>query len=163
MSIFKNKHMLLATLMAPVLGLVAYFGMGALVGEKPHVAESGQSYLLIEKPNCRYASGVCGLKNVDFELTLTYEWLENGDLSLMLKSENPLDGVLLALVENEADENQPVDMQSMGIDGMNWSLTLARPDPERHRLALVASTNQTLYYGDVALAFTLKEVEYGNQ
>jgi hypothetical protein len=163
MSIFKNKHMLVATLMAPILGLVAYFGIGALLGEKPHVAESGQSYLLMEKPNCRYASGVCGLKNVDFELTLTYEWLENGDLSLMLKSENPLDGVLLALVENEADENQPVNMQPAGSDGMNWSLTLDHPDPERHRLALVASNNQTLYYGDVALTFTLKEIEYGNQ
>jgi len=163
MSIFKNKHMLIATLMAPVLGLVAYFGIGALLGEKPHVAESGQSYLLMEKPNCRYPSGVCGLKNVDFELTLTYEWLDNGDLSLKLESENPLDGVLLALVENEADEDQPVEMQSQGSDGLHWALPLARPNPEHHRLHLVASSNQTLYYGDVALKFTLKEIEYGNQ
>ena len=81
----------------------------------------------------------------------------------MMKSENPLDGVLLALVENEADDNQPVNMQSVGSDGMEWSLTLVRPDPERHRLHLVASTNQTLYYGDAALTFTLKEIEYGNQ
>ena len=147
--------------MAPVLGLLVYFGLGALLGEKPQVAEAGQSYQLISRSNCRYASGSCGLKNVDFELTLTYEWLENGDMLLMLESENPLDGVMLELVKNDTDENQPVAMRSIGNDGLNWSMNLAQPDPERHRLHLVASSGQTLYYGDAALKFTLKENDDG--
>ena len=53
MIVWKNKHVLIATLMAPVLALIAYFGVNALVGEKPHAAEAGQSYVLVEKPNCR--------------------------------------------------------------------------------------------------------------
>lgn len=154
---FKNKHLLIATLMAPVLGLIGWFGINALVGEKPHVAESGQSYLLVEKPNCRYASGVCGLKNLDFELVLGYEQLENGRMLLKLESENPLDGVMLALAENGADEEPPAEMRAIGNDGLIWALEVKQLDPSRHRLHLVASSNQTLYYGDVATKFTLTE------
>jgi len=157
MSFWKDKHVLIATLTAPVLGLLSYYGVSALVGEKPHTAEPGQSYQLVEKPNCRYTSGACGLKNVDFELTLGYEWLGNDDLLLTLKSEHPLDGVMLAMVENESGEQEPEEMRPVSSDGLNWSMNLAQPDPERHRLHLVASSNQTLYFGDVAMTFTLKE------
>lgn len=157
MSSWKNKHLLIATLMAPVLALIAYYGVNALVGEEPQAAEAGKSYLLVEKPNCRHASGNCGLKNGDFELQLSFEWLEDDRLMLKLRSANPLEGVMIAMVENEADEQQPVDMKAMGDDGLIWALDLPVPDPERHRLHLVASSNQALYYGDVATKFTLKE------
>lgn len=157
MSTWKNKHFLMATMMAPVLALIAYFGVNALVGEKPHAAEVGQSYQLVEKPNCRHAGGVCGLKNGDFELTLRFEWLENGRMLLELKSEHSLDGVLLALIEGEADDQQPVEMRPTGSDGLIWSLDIAHPDPERHRLRLVASANRALYFGDVATKFTIIE------
>ena len=154
MSFWKNKHVLAATLAAPVLALIAYFGVGALFGEKPQPAEAGQSYQLVEKPNCRYSSGQCGLKNVDFELTFSFERLGNDRLLLKLKSENPLDGIKLALVHNGIDEDKPRDMQPSGRDGTNWSLDIPLPDPERDRLHLVASSMQTLYFGDVATKFT---------
>ena len=154
---FKNKHLLIATLMAPVLGLIGWFGVNALVGEKPHVAEAGKSYLLVEKPNCRYASGVCGLKNMDFELVLSYEQLENGRMLMKLESENPLDGIMLALAESGTEEEQPTEMRAVGNEGLNWTLEIEQLDPNRHRLHLVASSNQTLYYGDVATKFTLTE------
>ena len=44
MIFWKNKHILIASLTAPVLGLVAYFGTGALLGGKPQPAEAGASY-----------------------------------------------------------------------------------------------------------------------
>lgn len=157
MSFWKNKHVLIATLMAPVLGLISYFGIGALFGEKPLPAEPGQSYQLIEKPNCRYSSGQCGLKNVDFELTISYERLGNDRLLLKLNSENPLDGIKLAYVKNGINEEMPRDMQPSGKDGLNWSLDIPLPDPERDRLHLVASSMQTLYFGDVATKFTSSE------
>lgn len=157
MSNWNNKHLLVATLMAPILALIAYYGVNYLVGEKPHAAEAGASYLLVEKPNCRYASGNCGLKNGDFELQLNFEWLEDNRMMLKLRSVNVLDGVMIAMVGNEAGEEQPVAMRAMGDDGLVWALDLATPDPERHRLHLVASSNQALYYGDVATKFTLKE------
>ena len=146
--------------MAPVLALIAYFGVNALVGEMPHAAEAGQSYQLVEKPNCRHSGGICGLKNGDFELSLSFEWVGDKRMLLKLESVHPLDGVLMALVKSEADEQQPVEMRPTGSDGLKWSLDMVRPDPEHHRLRLVASANQALYFGDVALKFTVIESAY---
>jgi hypothetical protein len=157
MSAWKNKHIVIATLMAPVLALVAYFGIGAILGEDPIPAEAGQSYQLLEKPNCRYASGLCGLKNGDFELDLSFEMLDIERMLLKLESVHPLDGVLVALVEDETEEQTPVEMRPVGSDGLTWSLEVGRPDAERHRLHLVASSDQVLYFGDVATKFTLNE------
>ena len=162
MSFWKNKHVLIATLTAPVLALVSYYGIGALFGEKPQPAEAGQSYRLVEKPNCRYSSGLCGLKNVDFELTISFEPLGYDRLLLKLVSETPLDGVKLALVENATDEDKPRDMLATGDNGLDWSLDIQLPDPERDRLHLVASSMQTLYFGDVATKFTSTEPENEN-
>ncbi len=159
MSFWKNKHLMIATLMAPVLGLVSYFGMGFLFGERPQPSEAGKSYKLVEKPNCRYSSGLCGLKNVDFELTLTFERLENGRLLLNLVSENPLDGIKLALIESADDDKEPLDMKPTSGDGLNWSLDIALPDPQNDRLRLVASSREVLYFGDVATKFTAVESE----
>ena len=71
MSTFKNKHLVVAMLVAPILAILAWYAIDVLVGEKPRPAEEGQSYPLAEKPNCRYGSGACGLKNADFELQLS--------------------------------------------------------------------------------------------
>lgn len=161
MSFWKNKHVVVATLAAPVLAIVSYFGVGAIFGEKPIPAEAGQTYQLVEKPNCRYSSGLCGLKNVDFELTISFEPLGNDRLLLNLKSENPLDGVKLALARNNSDETAPRDMRPIGQDGLNWSLEIPVPDPERDRLHLVASSMQILYFGDVATKFTASKTDNG--
>lgn len=150
--------MLLATLMAPVLGVITYIAVGKFVGEQPQAAQSGKSYILVEKPNCRYNSGLCGLKNVDFELTLSFERLQGQRILLKMESEHPLDGVMLAQVVNEGDETQPKPMRSVSPDGLNWSMEISNPDPENQRLHLVASSNETLYLGDVALKFTSNEI-----
>jgi hypothetical protein len=116
--------------------------------------------VLVEKPNCRHSGGICGLKNGDFELTLSFEWLDNGRMLLELESAHALDGVLVALVESEASEDPPVDMRPVGNDGLIWSLDIAHPDPDSHRLRLVASANQALYFGDIAMKFTITESTY---
>ena len=154
MSIFSNKHLVTAAVVAPVLALIAYFGLDAFVGESPHAAVEGQSYSLVEKPNCRYGSGRCGLKNGDFELNLGFEEQGEGQLLLKLESAFPLDGVMIAVVENEDEEGQPKGMQKETDDGLTWSLLVVRPNPDRDRLLLVASASQSLYFGDVATKFT---------
>jgi hypothetical protein len=156
-NILKNKHILTASLVAPILALMSYFAIDFLVGETPHAAEEGRSYQLVEKPNCRYDSGSCGLKNGDFELKLHAENLEGDRLLLVLESAFPLDGVLLGLVENGADEAHPVEMRPAGDDGLSWSLDVARQNPEKDRIHLVASSAGSLYYGDAAMKFTLFE------
>ena len=150
-------------IVAPILAVLAYFGMGLIFGEKPQLAESGQVYKLVEKPNCRYGSGECGLKNVDFELTLTGEPLGGDRYLLNVVSANPLDGIKLALVENEADEDLPVDMRPVGKDGIKWTLAIKRPDPAHDRLHLVAMAGGTLYYADAATSFTVPEAGGGDQ
>lgn len=154
MNFLKNKHMVLASVMAPILGLAAYFAVDAVVREKPQAAKAGQSYNLLEKPNCRRAGGTCGLKNGDFELELGFEILGNDQLLLKLSSLHVLDRVMLAVVENETDEKPPVEMHRAGEDGLSWNLEIARPDPGLHRLRLVATSNQSFYFGDAAMKFT---------
>jgi len=153
MSIFKNKHMMIAVLVAPVLSLIGYFGINKILGEKPQAAEAGKSYQLVEKPNCRYGSGRCGLKNGDFELSLSTKLRTDGQLQLLLESEHPLDGVVVALAEHKGDERLPRDMRPTSDYGLTWTLDIARPDPERDRLHLVASSGGALYFGDTATKF----------
>jgi len=154
---WNNKHLTVAMLMAPILALMAYFGVNFMLGEEPQAAEAGNSYVLVEKPNCRYDSGACGLKNADFELALSYEWIGVDRMLLKLASVHPLEGVLVALVELETEEEHPVEMLPAGPDGLSWSLEMARPDPKNHRLHLVASAAGAFYLGDVATRFTLFE------
>ncbi len=59
---FRNKHLILAFLIAPVLAIIAWFSVDYFVAEKPHSAKPGASYELIAKPNCRRFSRRCDLK-----------------------------------------------------------------------------------------------------
>lgn len=145
----------MATIIAPLLAVISYYAIDFFVGEPAIPAEAGQSYQLVEKPNCRYQSGFCGMKNGDFELNLSPEWVGEDRLKLILRSEFPLQGVLIAVVENEQDESRPSEMLAVSDDGLVWSSTLAGPDPARDRLRLVASSNDSLWYGDVALTFSI--------
>lgn len=153
MNPFKNKHILLATLVAPVLGLLTYYAIDALVGEKPHAAEQGRSYQLVALPNCRRAGALCGLKNGDFALNLRTEPFEGDRLLLSLESVFPLEGVVVSLAEDTAGNTQPLDMRPQGGNGQNWVLVLARPESGRDRLRLVASANQALYFGEFSTTF----------
>lgn len=153
MAAWSNKHVIMAMLVAPVLALIAYFGIGALVGEDPQPAKAGQSYPLAEKPNCRYASGACGLKNAEFELTLSFDRLAGGRLLLKLASVHVLDGVMLAVAETDGTEQPPVAMRPEAGDGRSWSLEIDYPANESQRLHLVATTAGVYYFGDVATKF----------
>jgi hypothetical protein len=157
LSLFRNKHVLTASIVAPLLAVVAYFGTQWLLGEKPHAAEPGQSYPLVEKPNCRRSGGQCGLKNGDFELDIEVEWMSDERLVLNLRSAHPLDGVMVALVESEAAESRPVDMQPEGDDGRTWALAVSGSDVRMARIRLVASANQAFYYSDGSTAFFTRD------
>jgi hypothetical protein len=149
--------LIVALLVAPILAVLAYYALGALVGEQPQPAEEGQSYPLVEKPSCRYASGRCELENGDFELMLVPDGQNASRITLNLTSVFPLDGAMIALVDGSDDDAAPTPMRALGDDGLEWTLDLAQPDPERHRLRLVVSSGGSLYYGDVATAFTGEE------
>jgi len=162
LTFLKNKHTIVAVLVAPVLAILAWYAADVLVGEKPQAAKAGQSYELVEKPGCRWASGSCELKNGDFELALTPEWVGSDRLRLNLESVFPLEGVKLATARNQLEHTRPRDMRLVGNDGRAWTIELASPDPEEDRLRLVAAAGQSLYYGDAALKFAAPAEEADN-
>ena len=151
---FKNRHILIALLIAPVLALIAWFSLDLMMGETPHAAVEGQSYPLVEMPNCRYESGSCKLKNEEFLLEFTPEWQSDGSLSLTLESAVALDGVKISVSADEAGAAEPQDMEQAREDGRLWALTVCCPNPSSDRIRLVASSRGTLYFGDASLSFT---------
>jgi hypothetical protein len=154
MSMLKNKHVVVAALVAPLLALIAYFSIDYLFGEKPHAAVPGQSYPLVETPKCRYASGSCGMKNNEFELQMTFERLGGGLIRLDLSSEYPLEGVAVAVAQSEADDKPPRAMNPEDDSGRTWSAELSVQDPERDRIRLAATAAGVHYFGDVSTRFT---------
>jgi hypothetical protein len=154
MSLMKNRHVLVALLIAPVLALIAWFALDLFVGEQPHAARPGQSYPLVELPNCRYDSGRCTLKNEDVVLELRAEAGSGGAWRITLESDFALDGVKLGLLPADGLEREPYDMQQADAEGLNWTAPLRFDDAETDRLRLVASARGTLFYGDAALLFT---------
>ena len=142
-----------AAIVAPILALLSYFAIDALVGEKPHAAEAGQSYELVEKPNCRRGGGQCSLKNGEFELDISAQMVGGNSIVLSVESAFPLDGVKIALVENSASKHPPIAMLAIDEDQLTWNLEVSRPTNENHRLRLVASAGQALYFGDATTRF----------
>ena len=158
MNVLKNRHVVVAALVAPVLALLAYFAMDYMFGEAPHAAVEGQSYPLVEKPNCRYDSGYCGLKNNEFELEISYQRLGGDRLALSLESTFPLDGVMAAVVISETDDKAPVPMKAASADGKEWSIEVVVTEPETDRIRLAASAGGSVYFGEVSTRFTQADV-----
>ena len=149
----KNKHVIVAMLVAPVLAVIAYFATDFFVGEKPHKASAGNTYQLVERPNCRYASGKCELKNGNFLITLTPESLEDGRIRINLASKFDLQGVKIALVRTSESNPLPADMASVNRSPTKWTTMLPETVSEGSRIQLVVAASESLYYGDVSTAF----------
>lgn len=148
---FTNKHVIIAMIVAPILAVLAWFAVGQLVGERPHAAQPGHSYLLVEKSNCRYESGACDLVNEDFRLTLIYRE-EPGAPQLVLNSSHALEGVVLGIGTTD-QEVQPDLMRATDGQGLEWRLALAaRPYP-RERIRLVARAGGSSYFAEASTAF----------
>ena len=158
MNFLRNRHVVVAALVAPVLALIAYFGMDYMFGETPHAAVEGQSYPLVEKPGCRWDSGSCGLKNNEFNLELSYERISGDLLRLNVESVFPLDGIMLAVVMSDTDDRPPVPMEPASADGLDWVLEIRLPQPESDRIRLAASSGGSIYYGDASAKFTLADL-----
>ena len=160
MNALKNRHVVVAALVAPVLALIAWFSVDYFFGETPQAAVEGGRYALVEKPNCRWESGGCGLKNNDFELEIVFERLADGGLRLNLDSVFPLEGVMLAVVRDDVEVLPPQAMNAARPGGTAWTLDTIVAQPGEERLRLVASSGGALYYGDVSTAF-VKEIGGG--
>lgn len=153
---FTNKHVVIALLVAPILSLIAWFGVGHFTSEEPHAAIPGQVYPLLEKSNCRYDSGACELVNGD--VTLRLQVLAPAAAPVLeLNSSVSLQGVALAVVPADAapaDNIPPESMTSVNGDTTLWQLPLAAPLAEGERLRLVAITADNRFTAEVSTNFS---------
>lgn len=147
---FKNRHVIVALLVAPVLAILTWFAVGSLWGEKAAPAQPGNSYPLVARSNCRWASGQCDLENNDLELILRYDPELQG--TLVLSASHTLDSVLVALA-SPGEEVSPRRMRPSGGDGRQWRLALTVPPGADVRLRLVAAAAGASYFGDTAALF----------
>ena len=136
---FKNKHVVIAMLVAPVLAVLAWFAVDYFVAERPHAAKPGAAYPLIAKSNCRYDSGQCDLENADFELTLRPIRIGADSAVLELSSRFALQSATVALVEG-GSEQIPVSMTPAQQDKLTWTgeIAVATDVGSAIRLAVVA-------------------------
>lgn len=148
---FTNKHVIIALIVGPILAILAWIGVGQIAGEQAAVAVAGQSYPLVEKSDCRYESGHCRLENKDFKLILKIE-RRNIDTVLVLKSDHPLDRVLVSVAEPGSDTS-PLAMHASDAQNMEWVISVEQMPTPQQRIYLVASSAGVQYFGDVATLF----------
>ncbi|MFZ3521397.1 hypothetical protein L2D39_23340 [Vibrio harveyi] len=154
---FKNKHFIIALLIAPILSLIAYFGTDMALSEKPHAAKEGESYKLASKSNCRYTSGLCDMENGDFKVKFRSEKLTQDSLELSLHAAYPLEGVKISVVDSKEQNAQPIDMKPADQAGQNWTITLPKPASAESWLRVAIQSEGTLYYGETQTAFVKYE------
>ena len=152
---FKNKHVVIAMIVAPILSILAWIAVGQFTGEKPHAARPGQSYPLVEKSNCRYASGACDLENEDFRLRLTLtEGLAGPELTL--SASHALEGAFAVVVDPQQDL-PPRPLRALDDEQQMWVLPLAAHPGADQRIRIVAQAGGSSWFGEVATAFLQDE------
>jgi len=161
MSLFKNKHILIAMIVSPILAVISYFAIDYVVKEKPHSAIEGQSYPLVAKSNCRYSSGQCNLENSDFKASLKIENIQ-GQQALLLDVNYPLDGVMVGIAEQGVDIKTvaPESMQSQGETSQQWVLPLSVDVDETSVMAIAMTANGSQYFGETIMAFSEYEAVF---
>jgi len=149
-SLLSNRHVVLALLVAPVLAVLAWYGVELLVGttdKVSQVARLGESYPLLERSGCRYAGGTCQLSNGDFTLTVTL----NPARGVSISSALPLESLLLGL-SSEGDL-PPLLANPVDSEHRRWFHTFKQAPTPADRLRVVAVTGGSAYFGEASLVF----------
>lgn len=149
---FKNKHVVVAMLVAPILSILAWFAVDYFVSERPHAAKPGTAYLLIAKSNCRYDSGQCDLANGDFKITVRPTDLTTAGTTLELASKFPLQNATIGVVE-DGNERQPLKMTAADAGATRWSTTTDRPVRTDATLRIAVIAQDATYYAEVPAVF----------
>lgn len=149
---WKNKHVVVALIVAPILSILAWFAVGQFVGEKPHVAESGSTYKLVARSNCRYASGSCDLHNADFKVTLEPEMLSASSVALTMTASHALQSAALGLIEPGL-ASEPATMTRIADDGTRWQGLLPRPASPAAMIRVAVTAQGATWYAEVPVVF----------
>lgn len=149
---FKNKHVVVAMLVAPILAIMAWFAMDYFIGERPHAAKDGATYTLIAKSNCRYDSGQCDLENSDFTLSIRPISVTTSSVQLEVTSAFPLQSAALGLVDNGA-ELLPAPMKPAAEDGLRWTAQINRPTRADAEIRIAVTAQGATWFAEVPVVF----------
>lgn len=150
---WKNKHVVVAMLVAPILAIVAWYGVDYIVAEKARPAQAGSMYPLIARSNCRYDSGECDLVNNDFKVTLHPVDLGADRTTLRLSSEFELENATLALVVRGKEVAGSAASTRTPDDETVWIVNIPTyADPEA-KLRVAVTAQQSVYFAEVPVVF----------
>lgn len=151
---FKNKHLVIGMLVAPVLAIMAWFAVDYFVAERPHAAQEGAAYTLIAKSNCRYDSGKCDLENSDFKLSIQPTSIATDSVQLEMTSAYPLQSATLGLVKNGIPATPSV-MESTSDDATEWAGRIDRPIGESSAIRVAVTAQGATWYAEVPTVFVV--------
>lgn len=143
---FKNKHVIVALIVAPILAILAWFATGMIVDEKPHSMQEGGVYTLNVKSNCRWPSGNCTLVNEDVEINITGEYTSY-TLELAMKSTVMLSDIKIAFNKNDKPQSLIYDK-----DKDMWGGILDLKNKSKF-INTVIIVNDTVFYAQVPTTF----------
>ena len=149
---FRNKHLIIAMLVAPVLAIMAWFAVDYFVAERPHAAREGAAYTLVAKSNCRYDSGQCDLENGDFKLSIRPTSSTAGSLLLEMTSNFPLQSATVGLV-NDGLPAAPVSMEATAENALLWVGRIDLPAGSNSELRIAVTAQGAAWYAEVPTDF----------
>ncbi len=153
MNFFRNKHVVTAMIVAPLLAVLAYFAVDMLVKEQPHVAVAGEAYPLLAKSNCRFSSGQCDLKNASFNSTLRVEANSEKAGVLTLSSSHALQIATVGFVTSGGLEIAPSPMLANDQSQKQWSLDLPDNISSQSAVRVALQANDAFYFAETELTF----------
>jgi len=152
MNILKNKHVVLAMFVAPVLAIIAYFATDHIVSEKPQLVQQGISYKLAAKSNCRYQSGQCTLHNGDVQVNVRVERVTPSAIKLILQSNIPVKNALASFVDGDT-ETLPTTLYPAAAEEDTWNAEFKLADVEKTTLRLVLEISGSIFYAETPAVF----------
>jgi hypothetical protein len=154
---WKNKHVITALIVAPILSVLAWFAVGQIVGEKAMVAEPGAAYPLVARSNCRWASGECELHNNELEMTILPLELGAQYTRLSLDSEIALAQATFALLVNGTEVVATAERDTSPDAPAQMTVTIPGfADPEA-MLRVAVMVEESLYFAEVPVVFMRPE------
>jgi len=150
---WKNKHVVIAMLVAPILAVIAWYGVDSIVAERAQTAEPGSTYPLVARSNCRYESGQCDLVNHDFKLSVVVVEIRPGRTTLALESEFPLASATLSLVSGDNEVLAIVARSSSPDAPVQWQATIAATAATQDILRVAVTVQQSVYFAEVPVIF----------
>ena len=161
-SFLKNKHVILAMFIAPLLAIIAYFATDHIVSEKPHKVQQGQTYKLAGNPNCRYPSGRCTLRNGDIEVNIRLERISDAAFKLVMQSNTPVQHALASFA-TESREPQPKTLYLSAAEADTWNAEFRQADVENSTMRLVLEISDSVFYAETPAVFVDYETTFSRE